>query len=310
MDDLRPFRFGVTAVRARDGAEWRQKARRAEALGFSTLLVWDHLGDQLAPIPALMAAADATSRLRVGTYVLCNDFRHPAILAKEVATLDLLSGGRLELGIGAGWQGEEYDQAGLPFDPAGVRVARLEEAVQLIKRLLRGGRVSFEGAHYRVRDLECAPAAAQRPHPPIMIGGGRPRVLQLAAREADIVSLKAPTHPDGSLDVRAAAVERIAPLVATVHEHAGARAGSLELQLRLQQIVVVEDRDEAARRLAEQHRCSPEDVLNCAYMLVGSVEQMAETLRQRRRQLGLSYLVVGEEQSEQAAPLIQALAGT
>jgi probable F420-dependent oxidoreductase len=307
MSTHRPFRFGVTAVHARDGAEWARKARRAEELGFSTLLVWDHLGDQLAPMPALMAAACATRTLRVGTYVLCNDFRHPALLAKEVATVDLLSGGRFELGIGAGWQEEEYRQVDIAFDPASLRVARLEEAVRLLKRLLGGEAASFQGEHYTIRELEATPRPLQRPHPPIMMGGARPRILRLAAREANIVSLKASTLPGGLLDVRGTSVARIAGLVAHVIEQAGDRANSLELQVRIQQVVVTADREGAARRLAAQYGCTPEDILSCVYLLVGSLEQIAETIRLRRHQLSLSYLVFDEHQSEQLAPLIATL---
>ena len=163
----RPFRFGVTAPSPEPGTDWAERARRVEQLGYATLVVPDHFRDHLAPVPALIAAALATTRLRVGSLVFSNDFRHPAVLAKEAATIDVLSGGRFELGLGAGWLRAEYDQAGIPFDAPATRVERLEEAVTIIKGLLAGQRVTFAGRHYTVTDLEGRPTPVQRPHPPI-----------------------------------------------------------------------------------------------------------------------------------------------
>ncbi|HUG16313.1 MAG TPA: TIGR03621 family F420-dependent LLM class oxidoreductase, partial [Thermomicrobiales bacterium] len=189
-----PFRFGVINEETLPAADWIAHVRRVEALGYDTFLIRDHFvpdffGEQLAPLPALMAAAMATTTLRVGTMVLDNDFRHPALLAKEVATIDALSGGRFELGIGAGWLRSEYEQAGISYDRAGVRIDRLEESLAILKGLLRDGASTFSGAHYRTNGLTCYPAAVQRPHPPILIGGGKPRVLRLAGREADIAGI-------------------------------------------------------------------------------------------------------------------------
>src|SRR5438876_677403 len=198
MSKPRPFRFGVSVHGSKSRAEWIGIARQAEALGYSTLLIPDHLGDQLSPIPALVAAADATSTLRIGSLVFDNDFRHPVMLAKEAATLDVLSGGRFELGIGAGWLRSEYEQAGIPYDPPGVRVGRMEEALQIIKGLFADRPVTFSGTYYKVSALEGQPKPVQRPHPPILIGGGGKRILSIAAREATIVGFLPIVRPDGS----------------------------------------------------------------------------------------------------------------
>src|SRR5229473_8319904 len=163
MTTLRPFRFGVSVHQARSKEEWVATAQKAEALGYSTMLMPDHLGDQFAPVPALLAAAEATHTLRIGSYVFDNDFRHPVMLAREAATLDLLSGGRLELGLGAGWQRAEYEQAGIPYEPAGVRISRMEEALHIIKGLFADGPLSFSGNYYMVADLEGYPKPVQRP---------------------------------------------------------------------------------------------------------------------------------------------------
>src|SRR4029450_12620238 len=188
----RPFRFGYVARTVASGESWAEKARRVEALGYSILLMPDHFRNQLAPGPALTAAALGTTRLRVralaparlpptrlgvGSLVSANDFRHPAVLAKEAATIDLLSSGRFELGLGAGWMRSEYEEAGIPFDPPGTRVGRLTRAVPIIKRLLPGERVTFAGRYYALPDLEGRPGPTQRPHPPIPIRGGARRRL-------------------------------------------------------------------------------------------------------------------------------------
>src|ERR1700674_1128353 len=154
MSKVRPFRFGVQEHRASSAKEWKKKARQAESLGYSALYLPDHFSDQLGPIAALMAAADATTKLRVGSLVFDNDYRHPVVLAKEAATLDLLSDGRFDLGLGAGWLASDYEQAGIPFEGAGTRIARMEEALQIIKGLFAGGPFSFAGKHYQVADIE------------------------------------------------------------------------------------------------------------------------------------------------------------
>lgn len=192
----RPFRFGVQLRGATSGQEWRAKCRRAEALGYDTLAVADHFPRGLGPFAALATAAAATDRIRVGAFVFANDFRHPAVLAKEAATLDLLSDGRLEVGIGAGWLRAEYEATGIPFDRAGVRIERLAEAIPLIKRLWTEDNVTAQGRFYQATDLTITPRPVQAPHPPVMVGGGGQRVLSLAARHAEIVALNPRATPE------------------------------------------------------------------------------------------------------------------
>src|SRR5687768_532705 len=189
MAHARRFRFGVQLSNAASAAEWASAARRAEDLGYSTLFMPDHFGEQLAPVPALMTAADATTTLRIGALVWDNDYKHPVVLAKEVATMDVLSGGRVEFGIGAGWMNTDYEQAGIPKDRDGVRIARMVEGLAIYKGLWADGPFSFDGDHYRITDLDGLPKPVQRPGPPILIGGGGPKVLAIAAQQADIVGV-------------------------------------------------------------------------------------------------------------------------
>jgi probable F420-dependent oxidoreductase len=197
---MKPFRFGVNIARAESRAAWAEKARKLEDLGYSALTVPDHLADLLAPMPALVSAAEATTRLRVGTNVLNNDFRHPVLVAREAASVDLLTDGRLQLGLGAGHMQSEYDQAGWRFDAGGTRVERLVEAVTIIKGLLKGEPVTFAGRHYRVTGHTIHPLPIQRPHPPLLIGGNGRRLLTLAAKEADIVGLSGITFRRGGTE--------------------------------------------------------------------------------------------------------------
>jgi probable F420-dependent oxidoreductase len=236
---VRPFRFGVTVPTVTSGAGWVERARRAEQLGYSILQVPDHFRDQLAPVPALTAAAMATTRLRVGALVFCNDFRHPVVLAKEAATIDVLSGGRFELGLGSGWLREEYDQAGIRFDAPGTRIERLAEAVAIVKGLLAGERVTFTGRHYAIAGLAGRPSPVQRPHPPLLIGGGGRRTLSLAAREASIVGLVPRALPDGSgLDRADFGEGTLRQKIEWVRAAAGDRFDSLELHALVQAVVV------------------------------------------------------------------------
>jgi probable F420-dependent oxidoreductase len=194
---MRPFRFGVAVWHVQSRADLAEKARRIEALGYATLTFPDHLTDRIAPIPALVTAAEATKQLRVGTNVLNNDLRHPVLVTREAAAVDLLTDGRFELGLGAGSIRSEYEQVGLDFDRGAVRVERLTEAVKIIKALLSGEQVTFTGQHYRVSGHTIAPLPVQKPHPPILIGGNGTRLLTLAARESDIVGLSGITFQGG-----------------------------------------------------------------------------------------------------------------
>ena len=307
----RPFRFGVTAPTPDAGTDWIERARRVERLGYSILVVPDHFRDHLAPVPALTAAALATTRLRVGSLVFSNDFRHPAVTARDAATIDVLSGGRFELGLGAGWLRAEYDQTGIPFDAPGTRVERLEEAVTIIKGLLAGERVTFAGRHYTITDLEGRPAPVQRPHPPLAIGGGGRRTLTLAAREASIVGLVLRARRDGGglelADLSAAATRE---KLEWVRAGAGERFDSLELNALIQAVAVTDQRSAAVDQLAARFKTSRDVVLETPYLLVGTVEEICETLRERRERYGISYLTVFERDMEAFAPVVAQLAGT
>jgi probable F420-dependent oxidoreductase len=308
---VHPFRFGVTAPTPSGGTDWAERARRVEQLGYSMLVVPDHFRDHLAPVPALVAAALATTRLRVGSLVFSNDFRHPAVLAKEAATIDVLSGGRFELGLGGGWLRAEYDQAGIPFDAPGTRIERLEEAVTIIKGLLAGERVTFAGRHYTIADLEGRPTPVQRPHPPIAIGGGGRRTLTLAAREASIVGLVPRARRDGSgLDLSDLSAAATREKLEWVRSAAGERFDSLEINALIQAVVVADQRMTAADQLASRFKVAREVVLETVYVAVGTIEEICETLRQRRERHGISYLTVFERDMEAFAPVVERLAGT
>lgn len=250
---MKPFRFGVNLRGASSRAEWRDKARKVEELGFDSLLVPDHLVDLLAPFPALVSAAEATKQLRVGTNVLNNDLRHPVLVAREAAAVDLLTDGRLELGLGAGAIRSEYDEAGLSFDRGGTRVERLAEAVTIIKGLLAGERVTFTGKHYRINAHAVAPPPGQRPHSPILIGGNGKRLLALAAREADIIGLSGITFRDGGEkppDLSGWCVAGVDGRIQHLCETAGERYAQLEICALVQRVIVTGDAAGAVEELA------------------------------------------------------------
>jgi probable F420-dependent oxidoreductase len=314
----RAFRFGVVGEGIRSAEELVGEARRAEALGYATLLLRDHFvgepfGDQLAPMVALTAAAAATRTLRVGSLVLDNDYRHPVVLAKEAATLDLLSGGRFELGIGAGWLREEYERAGIPFDPPAVRVGRLEEAVRLLKGLLSGSGASFAGEHYSVNGIETFPRPVQRPHPPILVGAGSRRMLGIAGREADVVGILPKALPDGTIseELEERSPETLARKVDWVRQAAGERPGGVELSMMVG-VKVADDHQEAAEQVAIRNGWGAGAgplVERMPSLLVGPVDHIAEQVELRRERFGFSYLVVSDQHMERFAPVVDRLAG-
>jgi probable F420-dependent oxidoreductase len=276
------------------------------------LLVPDHLASMLATLPAVMSAADATTRLRVGTNVLNNDLRHPVLLAREAATMDVLTDGRLELGLGAGYMRIEYDQAGLQFDRGGVRVERLAEAIAIIKGLLGGAEVNFAGRHYRVTGHRIYPLPVQRPHPPIIVGGNGPRLLALAAQEADIVNLTGITFTRGGtvLDMSGWRAAGIDERMRLVREAAGGRFGRLELSAQVQRVIVTDRRLDAAAELQKSWKdLSVEEILEAPYALIGTVDEMVEALHARRERWGLSYFVTFEPYLEAFAPVLARLVG-
>lgn len=308
---MKPFRFGINARTIGAAAEWTERARAFEDQGYATLNLPDHLVAMLAPLPALAMAAAATRRLRVGTMVLNNDFRHPVVLAREAATLDLLSDGRLELGLGAGHMKSEYDEAGLTFERGRVRVERLTEAVVIVKRLFTGEPVTFAGQHYRVNAHTIHPRPVQRPRPPILIGGNGPRLLTLAAAEADIVGLTGITFAQGGVapdfsGFRAADVDTRVQLVRDI---AGARFADLELSALLQRVMVGDRQALAAELVQRWSALSVEDVLMSPFVLLGSVDEMVDQLQRQRARWGLSYYVVQEPWAAALAPVVSRLTG-
>ncbi len=312
-DSPRPFRFGVTTATAGSRQEWVEKARQLEAFGYSTITVPDHFPETLSTAPALMVAADATEHLRVASWVFCNDFRHPALLYKDVATLDLLSDGRFEWGIGAGWLKSEYDQTGIPFDAPNVRVARMEEAVRIVKGLAAEGPFDFTGEHYRIAGLEGAPKPLQKPHPPLYIGGGGKRLISFAAREADIVGIVPKALPDGGLDILDVTAEAVRRKVGWLQEAAAGASRDPERNILIFVLEVTDDRRAAAERHAANFPgLTAEDVLASPHVLIGTPEQIAEDLRQRRAAFGISYIVINtivDEHRELFAPVVALLAG-
>ena len=309
---MKPFRFGINVRDASTRAEWQDKARKVEDLGYAVLLVPDHLAAMLATIPAVMSAAAATTSLRVGTNVLNNDLRHPVLLAREAATMDVLTDGRLELGLGAGYMRIEYDQAGLCFDRGGIRVERLAEAVAIIKALLSGAEVNFAGQHYRVTGHRIHPLPIQRPHPPIIIGGNGPRLLTLAANEADTVNLTGITFTRGgtSPDMSGWKVAGVDERLRVIRQAAGPRFGRLELSAQIQRVVVTDRRREAAEELRKSwQQLSVEEILEAPYVLIGTVDEMVEALHARRERWGLSYFVTFEPYLDVFAPIVAKLTG-
>lgn len=313
MGEGKPFRFGFTTSSAGSRREWVEKACMLEALGYSTMTVPDHFPDRLATVPALMSAADATETLRVASWVFCNDFRHPALLYKEAATLDLLSDGRFELGIGAGWLNADYDMTGIPFEPPGTRVSRMFEAVQIIKGLAANGPLDFQGEHYTITGLEGAPKPLQKPYPPFYIGGGGKRLLSFAAREADIVGFGAKALPEGGLDVLDIKAKAFQRKLDWVRDASSDASRDPELNILIFVFEVTDDRLAAAQRLAKSFPgLTPEDLLESPHALIGTPEQMAEDLRRRRSEFDLSYIVINtgvEEHRHQFAPVVEMLMG-
>jgi probable F420-dependent oxidoreductase len=325
MSDRRPFRFGVQSFSAASRAQWRDTARKTEDLGYAVLNLADHFigpgpaqeatshpPQELAAVPAIAVAAEATTQLRLGCRVFCVDYRHPVMLAKEAATLDLLSEGRIEVGMGAGWLEGEYAAAGIPFERAGVRIAKLAEAVQLLKLLMAEGQVSFEGEHFRVAGFEGRPKPAQRPHPPLMIGGGGERVLSLAAREADIVSFNFNNRSGviGADGVQTSTAELTAQKVEWVKRAAGERFAQIELEIGAYFTFVGDHADAMAEGMGNAFGLSADAMRAHPHALFGPVDAVCDELLRRREVYGISYVTVGDAQMDEFAPVVARLAGT
>lgn len=308
----RRFRFGVMYGEAESARAWREKVRKAEDLGFDIALLPNHPVHQaLAPLPALAMAAEATTRLRVGTLVLDNDLTHPALLANDLATLDLLSDGRLEVGLGAGWLPADHEVLGIPFDRAPIRLERLEEAIAIMKRLWAGEVVTTTGEHYRLSSMPGLPLPVQRPHPPLLVGGGGRRVLEVAARHATIVGIAANMR-SGKLGPDSAATstpQATRQKIAWIRDSAGDRFDDLELQVIVSFVQVGGDAAAAASRVARIYGLPEAESGDVVHALFGSREQVTDQLLARRDEHGISYVTVSEAAVDDLAPVVAALGG-
>ena len=306
-----PFTFGLQLTGAPDRRSWLDLARRAETLGYGTVSLPDHLGDQFAPFAALGAVAAVTTRVRLSMGVLVNDFRHPVVLAKEAATLDVVSDGRLDLGLGAGWLAEEFTAAGIGFGSAGERIERLGEAVPVVRALLRGERVEHTGRWFTVNGLTGFPRSVQQPAPPILLGGGGPKMLGLAGRQADIVSVvtaNAGRRLGGGLG-RDATVERARVKVGWVEAAAGARFPDVVLHTRVSVAALTDTARDVAASSAPGHDLTDDEFLASPHVLVGTLPELVDKIERLRAELGFSSFTVSRPAMDELAPLVAELSG-
>jgi probable F420-dependent oxidoreductase len=308
----RPFRFGVQASSAPSAQAWTELARKVEDTGFEVLTMPDHFTQQLAPVPAMMAVMDATTTLRTCALVYDNDYKHPAILAKEMATMDVLSAGRTEIGLGAGWMISDYEQLGIPYDSPKVRIDRFIEGLKVIKGAMSDGPFSFSGEHYTVTNYEGFPKPIQK-LPPILIGGGGKRVLSFAAREADIIGINGTltagvVGPDALSSMTEDAVNEKVDIVAEAAAKAG-RTNDIEMNIRTFFVKVTDDREGTIATISSMFGADKEMIENSPFALIGSVDYCIEQLIARRERWGFSYTIVGGENVDEFAPVVAALRG-
>ena len=306
----RGFRFGVQVSKETTAKGWAELARRTEAAGYEVLTMPDHFTDQLAPIPALMAAASATTSLRVGALVFDNDYKHPVVLAKELATIDLLSEGRLEIGLGAGWMISDYEEAGIPYDSPKVRIDRFIEGVAVIRGAMTDGSFSFSGDHYTITNYNGQPKPMQA-RPPLLIGGGGKRVLSYAAREADIIGINGTmtagvVGPEALSTMTAESVDEKVAIVAAAGAH---RINDIEMNIRTFFVKVTNDRAATVDGISSMFGVSKDMIDASPFALIGSVEECIEQLLERRERWGFSYTIVGAENIDECAPIVAALRG-
>jgi len=309
---MRPFKFSIQYSSAPDGKTWREFARKVEDLGVDTLYVPDHFGDQWAPTIGMAVAAEATTTLKVGALVYDVDYRHPVTLAKEMATLDLASEGRVVFGFGAGWMKTDYDEAGISYDSPGTRIDRMEEALTIMKALWRDGTATFAGKHYNVTRAQGLPRPFEGTSPPIVIGGGGKKVLTIAAREADIIGVN-PNLKSGAVDLSVAQsslAERYDERIGWIKDAAGDRFDSIDLQILTFLVQVTDDRETAIANTAPLFGMTPEEAAEVPMTLVGTEEEIVETLQARRERFGFNDIVIHEPELDAFAPIIARLAGT
>ncbi|MFJ1458925.1 LLM class F420-dependent oxidoreductase [Nocardia wallacei] len=318
----REFRFAAAGEgnQQEGGArKFVKLAQQAEEYGYDSFAVPDHLGPQVGPIAALGALAVATERIRIGTSVLANGFRHPVVLAKDAATIDVLSKGRLELGVGAGWIKSEFEAAGIPYESPGVRLEKLDETLTILDVLLRGQECHFEGKHYQVRGIKGTPRPRQGPRPPLVTGGGGPKMLRLAAKHADIISVVPRTTKEGKGLLSGITLDKTVEKVNLIKQAAGDRFADIELNWTITAVVITDDRERTAEMalsaiekglhpdLEVDVQLSVEDILTSPYVAIGTFEEIAEQIRNVRKLTSMSYVGVFPTQMDAFAPVIPLL---
>ena len=321
----RPFRFGCQGYSPNNRTEWVDTARRAEDLGYSTLFVADHYFgpgsameeashplQTVACIPAMMAAADATTSIGIGSRVVCVNYHHPVVLAKELATIDLLSDGRLEAGFGAGWVASEYAAMGIPMDRPGVRIDRMIEVVEMSRRFFAGDDLDLDGKHVTARDMQAVPMSPQEGGPKIMIGGGSPRVLRVAGRLGDIVSLNFDNSAGkiGDHGIGSGTADGTVQKLEWIREGAGDRFEELEIEIGAYFTTVTDQTEATTAGMAGALNLDPEVLAIHPHTLIGSVDGICEKLEQRRAELGISYVTVGVSVMEDFAAVVEKMTGT
>jgi probable F420-dependent oxidoreductase len=321
----RPFRFGLQAFEGASAADWFDTVTRAEDAGYSTLFSSDHYFGpgaiaeatghrpvDFAPITSIAMAAARTSSLRVGCRVFACDFHHPVVLAKEMATLDVMSEGRLEVGLGAGWVRDEYEGLGLHMDPPGTRIARLAQFVSVLREHWSGEQIDIESDHIRVTGFAGRPLPVQRGGPPIMIGGGAPRILGVAGQLADIVSINFNNASGrlGSASVMSSGADETASKIGWIREGAGDRFDAIELEIGAYFVAVGDGAASKLEAMAGRFGVTPVEFASHPHALFGTVAQIGDSLVERRERYGVSYVTVAQRHLDEFAPVVAALAGT
>lgn len=312
---VKPFTFSADIGEVVPGPELAARARHAEDLGYHSLVVPDHLLGRLSPIVAMASVAAATTTLRVSAFVMNNDLRHPAVVGSDLASIDVLSEGRLDVAIGAGWNRPEYDAIGLSFDPPAVRQARLAESVAILKKIFAGEAFSFDGEHYSITDYQPGPATTQRPHPPFFIGGGSRRTLTLAGREADIVGLAPRISSSVTVDARSLTLDAAREKIGWVREAAGDRFDSLTFNVypSVWPVTITDNLRATAREVVDHLRArsgvelTEDEVIDSPHLFIGSLERLVEKFHQLREELGISSIMLGD--IDELAPVVERLAG-
>lgn len=319
----KPIRFSLQDFTATSAKDWRDKVRRAESLGFSTFQLADHyIGpgpalaatnhpvQDIAAVPAMAMAAEATTTINIGCRVFCTGYRPIPVLLKEAFTLDFLSGGRLELGLGAGWLENEYDAMGIPFERPGVRIARLEEAVRLARQSMSGGMLDFHGEHVHAVGYEPVPRPP-RGRIPIIIGGGAPRVLGLAGREADIVSINFNNRSGqiGPDSFATSTAEETRKKIGWIRDGAGDRFDDIELEMGVMFLQITDDRRGALEAGATAFGVTPEVLLDSPHVLVGSIDHVCDRIAEIRETLGISYFALHGQSGFDSAHVVARMTG-